>query len=94
MLKIEPYLSFEGRTDEAIEFYKEALGAKITMLMRFKDGPPGSCGDGTSAPGPRITRAKDCSRRPPKPRAIRAPATEPASNAISTDGGRSDIPRL
>ena len=38
-MKIEPYLSFEGRCDEAIEFYKKALGAKVNMLMRFKDCP-------------------------------------------------------
>lgn len=38
-MKVEPYLSFEGRCDEAIEFYKSALGAKVEMLMRFKDMP-------------------------------------------------------
>jgi PhnB protein len=45
-MKIEPYLSFDGRCDEAIEFYKETLGAKVTMLMRFKECPdpmPGGC---------------------------------------------------
>ncbi len=41
---IEPYLSFEGRCDEAIEFYRSALGAEVTMLMRFKESPdPGMC---------------------------------------------------
>jgi PhnB protein len=38
-MKIEPYLSFEGRCEEAIEFYKQALGAQVEMLMRFKDSP-------------------------------------------------------
>lgn len=38
-MKIEAYLSFEGRADEAIEFYRKALGAEITMLMRFKEAP-------------------------------------------------------
>ena len=38
-MPIQPYLSFEGRADEAIEFYKKALGAKVEMLMRFKDAP-------------------------------------------------------
>ncbi len=38
-MKIEPYLNFDGRCDEAIEFYKAALGAKVTRLMRFKDCP-------------------------------------------------------
>jgi PhnB protein len=36
---IQPYLSFEGRCDEAVEFYKTALGAEVQMLMRFKDAP-------------------------------------------------------
>ena len=38
-MQIQPYLSFEGRADEAIEFYKKAIGAKVDMLMRFKDAP-------------------------------------------------------
>jgi len=36
---VQPYLSFEGRCDEAIEFYKQAIGATVDMLMRFKDAP-------------------------------------------------------
>jgi PhnB protein len=38
-MQIQPYLSFEGRADEAIEFYKKAIGAKVDMLMRFKEAP-------------------------------------------------------
>jgi PhnB protein len=38
-MKVQPYLSFEGRCDEAIEFYKKAIGAKVEMLMRFKEAP-------------------------------------------------------
>jgi PhnB protein len=38
-MDIQPYLSFEGRCDEAIEFYKKAIGAKVDMLMRFKESP-------------------------------------------------------
>jgi PhnB protein len=38
-MQIQPYLSFEGRADEAIEFYKKAIGAKVEMLMRFKEAP-------------------------------------------------------
>jgi PhnB protein len=41
-MKIDPYLSFNGRADEAIGFYKSALGAKVNMVMRFKDAPQGS----------------------------------------------------
>jgi len=36
---IQPYLFFEGRCEEALEFYKSALGAEVTMLTRFKDNP-------------------------------------------------------
>lgn len=38
-MQVEPYLSFNGRCDEAIAFYKNALGAEVQMLMRFKDAP-------------------------------------------------------
>ena len=38
-MNIEPYLFFDGRCEEAIEFYKSALGARVEMLMRFKDSP-------------------------------------------------------
>ena len=36
---IQPYLSFEGRCEEAAEFYRKTLGAEIVMLMRNKDSP-------------------------------------------------------
>ncbi len=36
---VQPYLIFEGRCDEALEFYQRALGAELLMLMRFKDNP-------------------------------------------------------
>ena len=38
-MKAQPYLYFEGRCEEAIEFYRKALGAEVEMLMRFKDSP-------------------------------------------------------
>jgi PhnB protein len=38
-MKIEPYLFFNGRCEEAIDFYKKALGAEVVMLMRFKESP-------------------------------------------------------
>jgi PhnB protein len=38
-MRIEPYLFFNGRCDEAIEFYRGALGASVTMLMRFDESP-------------------------------------------------------
>jgi PhnB protein len=36
---VQTYLFFDGRCDEAIEFYRGALDAEVTMLMRFKDNP-------------------------------------------------------
>ena len=38
-MSVEPYLFFEGRCDEAIEFYKKALGAQVQMVMRYKESP-------------------------------------------------------
>jgi PhnB protein len=38
-MHVQPYLDFNGRCDEALEFYKKALGAKIGMVMRWKDSP-------------------------------------------------------
>lgn len=49
--QVQPYLFFDGRCEEAIEFYKSALGAKVDMMMRFKDSPepipPGMCPPGS-----------------------------------------------
>ena len=38
-MQVQTYLFFAGRCEEAIEFYKKALGAEVEMLMRFKDSP-------------------------------------------------------
>src|ERR1700730_16081910 len=38
-MQVQPYLFFDGRCEEAIEFYRTKLGADVTMLMRFKDSP-------------------------------------------------------
>jgi PhnB protein len=38
-MKVQPYLFFDGRCEEAIEFYKTALGAEVLMLMRFSESP-------------------------------------------------------
>lgn len=38
-MPIEPYLFFNGCCEEAIEFYKKALGAEVLMMMRVKDSP-------------------------------------------------------
>ncbi len=36
---IQPYLYFAGRCEEAIDFYKSAIGAQVEMVMLFKDSP-------------------------------------------------------
>ena len=36
---IQPYLFFGGRCEEALEFYRSALGAQVSILMRYKDSP-------------------------------------------------------
>ena len=38
-MQVQPYLFFEGRTEEALDFYKKTLGAEIGMMLRFKDSP-------------------------------------------------------
>ena len=42
--ELQPYLFFEGRCEEAIEFYRRALGAEVLALHRYKDSPdPAMC---------------------------------------------------
>jgi PhnB protein len=38
-MQLEPYLFFEGRCEEAIEFYRGALDAKVEAMIRYKDAP-------------------------------------------------------
>jgi len=38
-MKVQPYLFFEGRCEEAADFYREVLGAEIQFMMRYKDNP-------------------------------------------------------
>lgn len=38
-MKLQPYLFFNGRSEEAIGFYKRVLGAEVKMLLRWKDCP-------------------------------------------------------
>lgn len=39
LLGLTPYLTFSGRCEEALEFYKQAIGAKVEMVMRFNQSP-------------------------------------------------------
>lgn len=46
-MQLDPYLYFNGRCDEAVQFYVRALGAKVTSMSRFKDSPdPRMCPPG------------------------------------------------
>jgi len=38
-MQIQPYIFFEGRCEEAVEFYRRALGAQVEMIMKYKDSP-------------------------------------------------------
>jgi PhnB protein len=38
-MPVTPYLFFDGRCEEALDFYKKALGADVQMVMRFKECP-------------------------------------------------------
>jgi PhnB protein len=48
---VEPYLNFNGRCEEAINFYRKVLGAEVKMMMRFSENPdppqPGMVAPGT-----------------------------------------------
>jgi PhnB protein len=39
IMQVQSYLFFDGRCEEALEFYKKAVGAQVDMLMRFKESP-------------------------------------------------------
>jgi len=47
-MRVLAYLDFNGRCEEALEFYKKALGAKVPFMMRFGESPdPNSCAPGS-----------------------------------------------
>jgi PhnB protein len=48
-MKVQSYLFFDGRCEEAIDFYRKAVGAEVEMMMRFKDSPEQPQGDGGCA---------------------------------------------
>ena len=49
-MQVQAYLNFDGRCEEAVEFYRRALGAEVTALMRYKDSPE-PCAPGMIPPG-------------------------------------------
>ncbi len=38
-MRVQPYLFLDGRCEEALAFYKNAIGAEVEMMMRFGEGP-------------------------------------------------------
>jgi PhnB protein len=46
---LQVYLNFDGRCEEAVEFYKRTVGAEVDVLMRAKDSPDGACAPDAAA---------------------------------------------
>lgn len=45
---VQPYLFFEGRCGEAIDYYRKAIGAEVETIMRYKESPERSmCAPGS-----------------------------------------------
>jgi PhnB protein len=38
-MAVQPYLFFDGRAEEALDYYRKTLGAEVLSLMRFKENP-------------------------------------------------------
>ena len=38
-MKVQAYITFGGRCEEALEFYKKSIGAEVTSLLRWKESP-------------------------------------------------------
>ncbi|QID19207.1 VOC family protein [Nitrogeniibacter mangrovi] len=76
-MKVDPYLIFNGRCEEAIQFYVDALGARLEVLMHFSDAPPEAQGGCAQTPegvmhasfriGDSVVMATDGAPGEPKP---------------------------
>ena len=58
-MPVQSYLFFEGRADEAIAFYREALGAELLMRMTYGESPEGDgeCPGGFKPPVDKVMHA-------------------------------------
>ena len=94
-MNVQPYVFFDGKCEEALEFYKGAIGAKVDMMMRFSESPDkpparhdaarlGEQGDARRA-------SRSATRRSWPPTAI-APASRP-SRASRSPSTRRTTPR-
>ena len=80
MQEVQPYLFFEGRCEEALEFYRGALGAETSLLMRYKDAPPGHMDDGCQLPPGSENKVMHCSFK----NSLRpSSASEPSARLVS-----------
>lgn len=50
-MQVQPYLYFEGRTEEALKFYQQTVGAEIDMMMRMNEAPPAAQAPGQGCRG-------------------------------------------
>ncbi|GAD23292.1 VOC family protein [Acidovorax sp. MR-S7] len=59
-MQVQPYLMFDGRCEEALDFYAQALGAQTMVLMRLRDSPEPPSGECASAapPGDKVMHAE------------------------------------
>lgn len=53
-MNVQPYLCFDGRCEEALDFYRRTLGAQVTMLMRFEESPDKDMCPGGAVHGDKI----------------------------------------
>ena len=56
-MQVQPYIFFDGRCEDALEFYRKALNAEVVMMMRFKENPEPQSGHDTSENGEKILHA-------------------------------------
>lgn len=92
-MQIQPYLFFDGCCEQALQFYQRALGAKLELMMRYKDSPepppPGMIPPGygdkvmhatVQIGDSTVMAADDCTGKSPKPQgyALSLNAADPA----------------
>lgn len=56
-MHVLPYLYFNGRCEEALNFYQQAIGAEVTAKMRFGESPE-QCSEGPAPPAEKIMHAE------------------------------------
>ncbi|WP_422085068.1 VOC family protein [Variovorax sp.] len=87
-MKVQSYLSFEGRCDEALGFYKKALGAEVIQLMRYADAPP-------SPPAPPDNADASCGGAAPSPdKVMHAVVRVGETELMASDGRCSGQPKF